>query len=230
MFDYDWREYRENPLPQRYPQAPWVYGLPEWRWGAERLQSAEFALVEFYRELSDWPGRIREAERPAEADRCPRVFVSHRQVDEDAALRVAWLAAQENFDYWLDITDLGLWSLLLPNSIWKEILLAAIIEMALLNCTHVIAVMTSNTAGSQWVPYEYGRRKPRRPVTNEVSCWWDHTSLGLTSLPGYVFLAPVHGNEAEIRKWLYDERRKYQKCPGNRNRWKGAEPAELPTG
>jgi hypothetical protein len=240
MFDYNYLEYADAPLQRRYPNVEWVFGLKEWLEGAERYPFRELAELRDFANVPDWPRRIRDAQKPAWSRKCPRVFISHRQWDVETALRIAWLAADEGFDYWLDVTDLGPWlARTLPatpgdprlaNPIMEEILMAAIIEMALLNCTHVIAVMTANTAGSQWVPYEYGRKKPATMTSNFVSCWWDMTTLRAKDLPGYTHLAPVHLNEYEIRAWLSTERANYRECSNGPNTWKGGKTEVLPTG
>jgi hypothetical protein len=172
------------------------------------------------------------------------VFVSHRRADKDSALRVACLAWGEGFDYWLDILDLDpllnkqikmlerkLGHSLTPLE--KSFLLAAIIEMALLNCTHVLALMTLNTAGSLWVPYEYGRMKKKTMRSPSTSCWWDTKSLLKDDLPEYVYLADIHHDEHEICNWFRHELRQRQFAGCSKAR-QGAWPHKatnvLPTG
>ncbi|MDQ2963251.1 MAG: toll/interleukin-1 receptor domain-containing protein [Pseudomonadota bacterium] len=90
--------------------------------------------------------------------------MSHRRDDVDYAERIAYLAAQRGLQYWLDIHDPALAAANragLPSPA-KEVLIAAVIEMGLLNSTHVIAVHTKNSDGSKWIPYELGRVKQRR--------------------------------------------------------------------
>jgi hypothetical protein len=110
--------------------------------------------------------------------------------------------------------------------------------MGLLNCTDVIAAMTGNTKGSQWVPYEYGRRKEASPVAMNTVSWWDSTTIPKKEdLPEYLHLAPVLENEAEISAWLGAEmgeakKNQYPNCPGQpRNDWPKhiQTPGQLPT-
>src|ERR1700737_810475 len=68
---------------------------------------------------------------------CPRIFISHRHSDANEALRIAGLAQQQGFEYWLDVIDIpptlaqGLPAS--PSNLADTILIAAIIEMALIN-------------------------------------------------------------------------------------------------
>src|SRR5262249_42584479 len=120
-----------------------------------------------------------------------------------------------------------------------SIFTAALIEMGLLNCTNVITVMTANTTGSQWVPYEYGRLKTATLPTMNVASWWDTTTIPKEEdLPGYLHLAPILKKESAIRSWLGGEMREAQRthyptCPGRaRSDWPQhvAKPGPLPTG
>ena len=86
-----------------------------------------------------------------------RVFVSHRKCDVDIADCIAYLAANQcGYGYWLDIDDPALNYVNAPDvaSPVKEMLIAAIIEIGLINSTHCIAAITWNSAGSKWIPYE----------------------------------------------------------------------------
>jgi hypothetical protein len=80
--------------------------------------------------------------------------------------------------------------------------------MGLLNSTHVMAVITPNTKGSQWVPYEYGRVKDPLPVTLQAACWIDNALLP-SALPEYLYLGAMTRSEADVKTWLRSERSKY---------------------
>jgi hypothetical protein len=100
--------------------------------------------------------------------------------------------------------------------------------MALLNSSHVIAVMTPSTKGSQWVPYEYGRAKAPVAVSLQAGCWVDKSIRG-TALPEYLHLGHIMNSEYEIRQWLkaqlaiYFGQPRYTSCS-----WSRAVPAPLP--
>ena len=116
--------------------------------------------------------KLRNFPKPSLESVCPRVFISHKQIDEAEALRIANLASNEGFYYWLDVLDPNLAA---PNVATPPVRLAIatamIIEMALLNCSHVLAVMTKHTKQSAWVPYEYGRVKDRSITSTQCSAW-----------------------------------------------------------
>lgn len=197
MPSYDWRQYRDVGFRERYP--PWAEGSAEWRTGGPLEDLPDILDRERYR-LTQLPVR-------------PRVFVSHRQVDIKPALRIAYLACQEGFDYWLDVLDPTLKvplpvGIKMPGSLWKALATAAIIEMGLLNSTHVIAVLTRNSNGSQWIPYEYGRVKEPTPISLQAGSWVDGT-VDIADLPEYLYLGVITTTEAELRAWLRSERSHY---------------------
>jgi hypothetical protein len=148
---------------------------------------------------ADWGGKTFE---------CPRIFISHRQTDYSAALRIAKIASEEGFQFWLDVLDpLITW---LPAAVaypigsrQYQLLVAVVVEMALLNCSHVIAVMTPNTIGSAWVPYEYGRAKDSSVYSLQAGCW---LHPGVAHAPWeYLLLGVQTWREDEIRGWLRAE-------------------------
>lgn len=158
----------------------------------------------------------------------PCVFVSHRQADVNPAARIAYLACQTGFDYWLDALDPTLPGAGLVSTEQAAAATAAIIEMALLNSSHVIAVITPNTKGSQWVPYEYGRVKLSETVSSlQAACWIYKATTG-TPLPEYLYLGPIFKTESEIQQWLRTE---LQKHPGRNSpgacSWMTPTPASL---
>jgi len=74
--------------------------------------------------------------------------------------------------------------------------------MALLNCTHVIALLTPRTPGTYWVPYEYGRVKDSSPHSLRAACWIDPH---VTYEPEYLELGVKTRSDDEIRDWLRGE-------------------------
>lgn len=235
MDDYRWFDFQHLPFVERFPpRMGWIVGAGEWAAGMRQFPPRDAAAA------NQFLDSIRLAGRPRPRPQCPRVFVSHRQIDEMAARRLAWLAWDEGFDYWLDVIDLDpqrnqqviAQEQILGRTLTafeKSVLIAAIIEMALLNCTHVLAAMTDNTAGSQWVPYEYGRVKEALPVAVQAACWRAPT-LPRSHLAEYLHLGAVLDSESEIRMWMRGERAAYAGCPGgHRGSWGGSQPDPLPT-
>ena len=134
---------------------------------------------------------------------CPRVFVSHRSADAAEALRIAELAGNAGFYYWVDVLDPALQALGAGsfNSTKQAVAVAIVIELALLNCSHVIAVLTKNTPGSMWGPYEYGRVKLPTVTSIQASAWIDPT-WNQPIKPEYLLLGRQHQTETEIINWF----------------------------
>ncbi len=191
MANYDWRDFQQQTWRNRFPEG--VRGYEAWH-QAESIEDA-------FRRVAE----ARQAPNPPLAQPC--VFVSHRQTDVAQAERIAYLACQEGFDYWLDVYDPTLNGLPPgPSNLVQSVAVAAIIEMALLNSTQVLAVITSNTKGSAWVPYEYGRVKDPQPVSPQAACWV-HNSAPLP-LPEYLYLGVITHSESDIQDWLRSERQR----------------------
>jgi hypothetical protein len=221
MAKFDFYRRQSVGLYSRYDEWPDLRGVDEWR----RL--VDYPSYEAFNE-------IRKIGPPAFD--CPCLFVSHRQADADYAKRIAYLATTKNFKFWLDILDPGLQSL--PNMQMlsedqKRWLIAGIIEMGIINSTHVISLITSNTIGSMWVPYEYGRITGI-PTVSGRACAWKHPGLQYY-FPEYLLLGNVTQNEYDINNWLQAEMNVWRpiNSPGKSNAgchgsWEGDTPPELP--
>ncbi len=137
--------------------------------------------------------------RPSQLLVTPRIFVSYKSQDRQYALRLAYLCNQQGFEYWMDVLDPTLTSVnLLSSTQQKSVLIATIIEMALLNSSHVIATITNRTATSQWVAYEFGRVKDQTVVASESGSWIHPTEK--PSVAEYLYLCPRHTNEAALNR------------------------------
>lgn len=153
----------------------------------------------------------------------PRVFVSHRQCDQVYAERIAYLADCAGFDFWLDVVNLPL-----PPFVatMPAIAVAQLIEMALLNCSHIVAAYTDATPGSTWVPYEYGRVK--EPVLSSTKCCaWLYINSASTVQPEWLELNQKCEHEQPLVQWLNNEFaawcKKYPNCPtGPAGQWSGS--------
>lgn len=146
-----------------------------------------------------------------------RVFVSHQQRDGAYAERIAYLATTHRFDYWLDLHDPALAlanRTIAPTDPRYGIIIAAIVEIGLLNSTHVIAVHTSNSLASKWVPYEFGRAKARRIRSTQAAGWFEPTLTPL-SFGEYVQLAAmIHGGEPGLNRWFVSQHALAPSRPG----------------
>ena len=139
-------------------------------------------------------------------DEC-RLFISHRRNDVAEARDIAAIAKQEKYGYWLDVEDPVLqYANNSPiQSPAREILIASAIEIGLLNCSHVIGVMTSHTHGSKWVPYELGRAK-QRMVYSRFSATWVDSQQTEHDCGEYIHLAVINRSHQEVRNWLRSSR------------------------
>jgi hypothetical protein len=224
----DVRDYDSWGLEQR-DQATldqWRERFPEWAIGYEEWRESDFALGPALPSLSRRDGHPKMF-------RCPRVFVSYRHCDRPYALRIAWLANQAGFNFWLDVLDSALTALGSSGLTGQAaaVATARIIEMGLLNSSHVVAVMTNNTTGSMWVPYEYGRVKEAPLTSLQASAWLDR---GLSYTPEYLELGARHFTESDIRSWMIAQMSLWNHTHGNTcirgaaGQWHGAAPPPLP--
>lgn len=187
--NYDSINFRDRDLSFRFPNE--TLGFREWQSFANEIPTQSPIFTRTTIQL-----------------KTPRIFISYKSIDRQKALRLAYLANQAGFNYWMDVFDPTLSTINKPTipltTRQKIILIATIIEIALMNTSHIIATVTQNTASSRWVPYEFGRVKDKSITVNEASSWIS-SSLQVQP-PEYLYLCPVHTSEIEIRTWLTQER------------------------
>jgi hypothetical protein len=224
MANFDFRHIPEDLL-DRYDDS--ILGYKAWRellselreaLGAEHPNRFFNAFDKFLRKL-----KIENQLGPC------RVFVSHQINDVKYAERIAYLAHKQGFEYWLDVHDpiLKLANQTELPPIMQSILIAAIIEMALLNCTHGISVQTKNAESSRWIPYEFGRAKQRWIVSTQVASWFDK-NIYVNSTADYLKLGRCAQSEKDVTVWLDDEFKRCG-CHHTQEPWKGGdEPDRLP--
>ena len=198
MERYFWREHENRPLETRFPAD--VRGREAWLGLLRAAPQAENqkALGEAF---DDFLEAIDQESQPRSPTCC--VFVSHRKHDLNNALHVAGVADQCGYDVWLDVYDPKLQAVLgRPiQSPGQEILIAAIIEIGLLNATHIIALHTKLSPGSQSIPYELGRAKARAIRSDQAAGWYYPAALG-SSPAEYMRLVEATTTDAEIAAWL----------------------------
>jgi hypothetical protein len=131
------------------------------------------------------------------------VFISQQRKDAWKSVRVACLADHHGLDCWLDVHDptLKLANRLSSGDPRRSVLIAAIIEIALLGSTHVIALHTANSASSTWVPYELGRAKARKIVSTNAAGWFQSGRTPATC-GDYVQLAVMTQDESGNANWF----------------------------
>lgn len=123
-----------------------------------------------------------------------------------ATRTLPYRATRYGFSYWLDVLNPDLRRLherrLDPGQ--KALLLAQIVETALMDCTHVVAVLTNSAKRSRWIPYEFGRVKERAISTQLAMAWITSSYSGY--LPEYVVLGAQARHEQEINEWFRGQR------------------------
>ena len=198
MSNYFWLDFAGRPPRERYPE--WVEGVDLWREYIDGDASGLRRLLDVLvarRASVTWGAAGTELNRP-------RLFISHRKDDDLRARDVAALAQAEGFQVWLDVLDSVLQRATNASTGTPAhaLFIALYIEMALLNSTHVIALITPRTPGTFWVPYEYGRAKDSSPHSLRAASWIDQ-HVGYE--PEYLELGVKTRTDDEIREWLRAE-------------------------
>ena len=217
---FDWRKVEENGgrldhwpdfvrhiLPDRYQAGVAgreIIGRGQWRefvtslpQGPDAAPDAAFeALDWFYKATAQGAGRDRSREKTC-------VFISHQRADTCRGERVACLIGHLGLNGWLDVHDptLVAVNLLPPNDPRRSALIAVTIEMALLNSTHVIALHSSHSLASRWVPYEFGRAKSHSIRSRQAAGWFE-AGQSIATCGYYVQLAEMWHDEPGVLKWL----------------------------
>ncbi len=224
MASFDWRIVSVDAL-ERYDES--VLGYQAWR-----------QLVAMLREFlqSDQPDPflaafdefLRQIQQIESAPAACRLFVSHQRADVPHAERIAYLATRQGFEYWLDVHDplLQLANRTALPPVVQSILIAGIIEMALLNCSHGVTVQTAAAQHSRWVPYEFGRAKRRWLVSSQVASWFDQ-GIYAASTADYLKLGVCAQGEADVVRWLASEWSRCR-CPIVPAIWRGGPVVPLP--
>jgi hypothetical protein len=198
MPSYDYTEAPRDAWRERYPLNPAIVGVQTW------YERADGPLRDLLRALQ--AERLR---RPPPSAPC--VFVSHRQPDTPRAKAVAVIARGKRFDTWVDVEDPNLAAVAAQRG-WsqqdQDLAIACIIEMALLNCTHVVALVTVNAPGSNWIPYEYGRVKDRGALTtSQAACLVEPGAK--RPIAEYFCLGEEIVGDPALSGWLGSERAKW---------------------
>ncbi|RNJ42398.1 hypothetical protein B5V01_08130 [Mesorhizobium erdmanii] len=82
-------------------------------------------------------------------------------------------------------------------------MVAAVIEIALLSSSHIIAVHTLNGLQSKWIPYELGRAKSRSIVSSQSGGWFEAGRLAPGQFGSYVELCRLAKlRRSDVTAWL----------------------------
>ena len=221
-----WGVAQWEALEHRYDSAIGATGVPAWMAYVQRVRklAEQPETNEWLAELASAGDALIDQLRSCPTVVHPTVFVSHQRQDWRWAEWVAWAATQAHFDYWLDVHDPTLTAVSGLAAAVKSVLVAGIIEMALINSTHIVSLQTTNAQKSRWVPYEFGRTKELRCLATNAATWFE-TGVAPDPNGDYLSLAFCATTSAELRKWLNDAG---SGLPPNPNPWNGAPPTGLP--
>lgn len=128
------------------------------------------------------------------------VFISYRHTDRNTAFAIARKLSTNNISHYLDIIDE-------ESKSTDDI--TEVITKNIKKSTHLIAVISSNTVGSWWVPFEIGEAT----IANRRICSYairvDSPNLSLMSyrqitrvLPEYLQKWPVLVSSADLEEFI----------------------------
>lgn len=125
----------------------------------------------------------------------PCVFISHRKTDKIVARKIMNFLHTMELDTYFDQNDTRLQTV---HAAGNEEAVASCIEDGLNHCTHLLGIISVNTAGSWWVPYEIGSARGRKkPIA--------HLMLrGVDSYPEFIKLGRVLIDQYDLEKWTID--------------------------
>ena len=127
----------------------------------------------------------------------PRVFISHRRDDKKAARAIARYLDFVGLHYYFDEDNEDLGRLRTADTI-PDIALVEAIDRGITHGTHLLAVLSSRTMGSWWVPYEIGSARSRNfPIA--------HLLLpGITSsmVPEFLRIFPQLWSAKDLFGWI----------------------------
>ncbi len=114
------------------------------------------------------------------------IFISHRQADKQNADMLAKYFTQKGVPFYLDSLE--------PNLQSDKDITTKILERLNL-CTHLMAVVSKNTEGSWWVPFEIGAATEKDHRISSLN--WSNVSL-----PEYLQIWPVLKNQPHLDAYI----------------------------
>ncbi|ENZ1200869.1 toll/interleukin-1 receptor domain-containing protein [Acinetobacter baumannii] len=128
------------------------------------------------------------------------VFISYRQKDRQVAFAISEKFRANNIKYYLDVVD--------EESLTTDDI-TSVITKNIQRCTHLIAVISANTKGSWWVPFEIGEAT----IISRRICSYAYKTEGApllrstidiykSFLPEYLHKWPILVNERDIDAFI----------------------------
>lgn len=129
------------------------------------------------------------------------VFISYRAKDREVALQIAKKFREHGIEFYLDVID--------EESINSTSNITEVITKNIKRCTHLIAIISPNTKGSWWVPFEIGEAS----IINRRICSFAYNTSGypLTKsnmylyksfLPEYLHKWPILLNAKDVDNFI----------------------------
>lgn len=197
--DYDAASAEWNDLV-RYPQR--AIGASEW---AALPDLSGLSQENQESKALKWLRKLQSLSPPTR--RCPRIFISHFAADRLLALKMARVVTECGFNFWLDVLDPQVKRLgTLPPSITTS----AVIEMAMLNCTHVIAIRSASNPASRWIDYQFGRVRSRAAYSWQTGSW---LTPEIPATSDDLGLGMITREKSAILTWLNSEFEMTLGCP-----------------
>ena len=133
------------------------------------------------------------------------VFISYRHKDRGVALAVAQRLLDNNIKFYLDVVD--------EESLNTQDI-TEVITKNIQRCTHLMAIISPNTQGSWWVPFEIGEatvidRRICSYAYNPGGYYLTKANLYLyrSFLPEYLRKWPVLLNDPDISNFISEYKR-----------------------
>jgi hypothetical protein len=114
------------------------------------------------------------------------VFISYRHTDREQAMSINHRLVQANIKTYLDVLD---------TESQQTDDITAVITRNITDCTHLLAVVSQETAKSWWVPFEIGEAT----ISNRRICSY---KIGPSALPLYLDKWPKLSGEADINFFI----------------------------
>jgi len=115
------------------------------------------------------------------------VFISHRKIDSVRAKMISMSFWLEGVKHYLDELDEEI-------KITDDI--TSLIMQRVDECSHMMVVVSKNTQGSWWVPFEIGvASKAERRITT-------YSSGGHTALPDFLSKWPILRNNDDLKEFI----------------------------
>ncbi|MEZ0276775.1 MAG: toll/interleukin-1 receptor domain-containing protein [Roseimicrobium sp.] len=123
----------------------------------------------------------------------PCIFISHRKADLEKARQVGGYLKQLELNIYLDEQDEYLQAAERSGNHAKVV---EYIERGLARSTHFLGIITKNTQGSWWVPYELGMAQGAKLICAHL------IESEVKDLPSFIKVATILPDVPALKSWL----------------------------